>query len=525
MRKKSLWLSLSLLGCMAAAYAGPRPQRGHGGEVPWLTLEVAEATRRTRPMLVYFGAEWCAPCKILETQVFNQPEVASAMKELVPVYIDGDRDGASQLMERFKVAVYPTLLVIDPDGKEKGRFVGSSEKAEVLAFLKTSATPDTPLTLLDATAEGSSLTPAQWQTLATLHVLDAFDAQFQGESSKAAVRAKRGKLSKALAAARANAALPTSIADILAVKLLLIDALIDKPAEAIPAHRAALTSALGKTEVVLRVRLELIDYAEAFLDYLEPEQDNGRSELAKLFVAALERLYDHPETTPAWKMAILATELPMLPLASKNVDADKTRFADRVEAELKLADTSAKRLAIAQAAARVLRRTGRELRGEAVLRETLKMSPDAYYLLGTLAGYAQLRGDLDGYLEISERAYRLSLERTNGLGSGSSWLKALIAHSPHDTDRITAAAEEVLGHAMAAGDAYLGWTDETMKFIANTLGTWMSAGDKAGAPAADRITVRFRAVCESLRNDAAQAKACDETFALLAKPEIEPAKS
>lgn len=515
-----------LLGtCLHEAAAGPRPQRGHGGDIPWITLDAAEAKPRAQPMLVYFGAEWCAPCKTLETQVFNQSDVTAAMAGLLPVYIDGDRDGASQAMERFKVAVFPTLLVIDAEGKERGRFVGSSEKAEVLAFLASSTVAETPAFLLGIAADGKTLSASQWRTLATIHVLDAWDALYLDDAAKQAAREKRENLARAAAAARADRAAPTTVADALALKLLVIDAIDAKPKEPMAMHRSTLSSVLAKPELSLALRAEVIGSSENFLDYLEPDAGPNRTALAEQLMRALERIYDQPGTTASSKLEILGTELVLLPMTSKDIDADKTRFAERVEGELKLATTTAERLAIAQQAARVLRRTGRELRAEAVLRETLKAAPDAYYLLGTLAAYAQLRGDADAQLELSERAYRLSLDRTSGLGYGSAWLKALIAHSPKETTRIAIAAEEVLGHAIAEGDVYLGWGDDTMKDIANTLGAWMATGDKPGAPMSARILARFKAVCDSVRDTPAQAEACQGNLVLLAKPEAEPANS
>lgn len=517
------WLALFLV--CASAVAGPRPQRGHDGDIDWVTLETAESSRRTWPMLVYFGAAWCAPCKVLETQVFNQPEVRRAMDRLIPVYVDGDRDNASALMERFKVVVFPTLLVIDVDGREKGRFVGSSEKAEMLAFLRTSTAPETPASLLEAFVAGKTLTAGQWQMLSGIYVLDAGTAKFIDEDASRALALKRDNLSKALAAARKDPALPDTVEWVLGVKLLLLDATGDKPKDRIPEHHAALAAVLDQPGLQVLLRQELIEYAEAFLDYLEPEAGDARTTLARRLVTALEHLYTHPDTTPAWKLAILDTELALLPMASDDRDADKTRFAERVEAELSKADTPAKRLAVAQTAARILRMTGRELRGEAVLRETLEASPEAYYLLSTLAAYAKLRGDMEAHLSLSEQAYRRSLRHAPGIAQGAAWVSSLIASSPTDAERIASATGEVLQRAAAEGDAYLAWGGETMKRMANDLGMWMTTGAMPGASVASRIAADFKALCRSLNTDAVQVQACEGDVARLAKPEAPPANT
>ena len=111
-----------LLALVVAIVATSLHARPNPGTVPWTTLESADAADGLR--LLYFGAEWCAPCRALETGVFDQPGIAAALTAFTPIYIDGDDVRTPARMEHFAVVVFPTLLVVDDDDKEVARFVG-----------------------------------------------------------------------------------------------------------------------------------------------------------------------------------------------------------------------------------------------------------------------------------------------------------------------------------------------------------------------------------------------------------------
>lgn len=74
------------------------------------------------------GLEWCGWCKALEKEVFSQPEFIGYAKEnLVCVLLDYSRSGHStnaafaqqheMLLEKFRVQGFPTVIIMDPQGK------------------------------------------------------------------------------------------------------------------------------------------------------------------------------------------------------------------------------------------------------------------------------------------------------------------------------------------------------------------------------------------------------------------------
>lgn len=87
----------------------------------WLTdFEQAKeiAKREDRPILLDFGAEWCAACKRLERETFAAPNVASALARFVKVKVDctEETDENLKLQMQFQATSLPTVAFLKPDG-------------------------------------------------------------------------------------------------------------------------------------------------------------------------------------------------------------------------------------------------------------------------------------------------------------------------------------------------------------------------------------------------------------------------
>ena len=90
-------------------------------------LEAARgrAQRESRPMLVDFGAAWCAACKELDKVTFSSPLVAPEMARFVNVKVDAtntDDPKVEAALASFKVVGLPTVVLFDSHGKEAARY-------------------------------------------------------------------------------------------------------------------------------------------------------------------------------------------------------------------------------------------------------------------------------------------------------------------------------------------------------------------------------------------------------------------
>src|SRR5262245_10724148 len=76
------------------------------------------AQASNKPVLLYWGAQWCPPCKQLKSAVFSRPDFIEKSKLFVAVYLDGDLPDAQKWGDVFRVTGYPTVVVLKPDRTE-----------------------------------------------------------------------------------------------------------------------------------------------------------------------------------------------------------------------------------------------------------------------------------------------------------------------------------------------------------------------------------------------------------------------
>lgn len=89
-------------------------------KIAWIRdpqFALARAKVEGRVTMLYFTAEWCAFCRQLGTTVLADDKVVAATQRLIPVYLDCTKKGDNtELMTRYKVQGFPTILYVDPDG-------------------------------------------------------------------------------------------------------------------------------------------------------------------------------------------------------------------------------------------------------------------------------------------------------------------------------------------------------------------------------------------------------------------------
>lgn len=89
----------------------------------WLTDEAAAlamAAEHKWPVIIDFGAEWCAACKQLQNQTFSKPAVEKELARFVKVYIDCTEETPENqaLQAKYKSLSLPTIVFKDSNGNE-----------------------------------------------------------------------------------------------------------------------------------------------------------------------------------------------------------------------------------------------------------------------------------------------------------------------------------------------------------------------------------------------------------------------
>lgn len=104
-----------------------------------LSQAMARAIERNRPAVIYFTADWCVSCRVIEREVFENDAVQAALGsvDLIKVDVTRSTPETRALMEDYGVVGPPTLAFFTPDGIEapQTRLVGEVSARKVLAAL------------------------------------------------------------------------------------------------------------------------------------------------------------------------------------------------------------------------------------------------------------------------------------------------------------------------------------------------------------------------------------------------------
>lgn len=170
-RSRSLWAGAARAGGLAAALWGALLMAGaaSGAEDPWRPLSgltgpmsagpatqpaapadvvsdhnalasaVAAAGEAGLPSLVYFTADWCVSCKVIDRTVFANQAVQTALHgaRLIEVDVTRTTPATTDLLETFGVVGPPTMIFLDASASEPAgsRLVGEMGARDVLESL------------------------------------------------------------------------------------------------------------------------------------------------------------------------------------------------------------------------------------------------------------------------------------------------------------------------------------------------------------------------------------------------------
>lgn len=110
------------LGLAAVLLIPGAPREG----IVWATYSgeaLARARQEGKPVMIDAYADWCLPCKELDTFTFTDPAVRSAAEGLVRLKLDLTRiesgSEAERARGRFGILGVPTILFLDSSGRER----------------------------------------------------------------------------------------------------------------------------------------------------------------------------------------------------------------------------------------------------------------------------------------------------------------------------------------------------------------------------------------------------------------------
>lgn len=84
-------------------------------------------------MMVSFHADWCGPCKQMQSTTFKDEKVKEALKKYVLVDLNSDQNKAA--VKEFEVEGLPTNIIAHSDGRVVDKVVGFKDAAAFSEWL------------------------------------------------------------------------------------------------------------------------------------------------------------------------------------------------------------------------------------------------------------------------------------------------------------------------------------------------------------------------------------------------------
>jgi thiol:disulfide interchange protein len=122
----------------------PSPKSSAQAAINWRAYDaplVQQAVAEGRPVLLEFTADWCANCKIVNTRIYRDPEVAGLIREkdVVPVKADTtliDYPATRDFKELYgEAGNVPVSILLRPDGVQE-KLRGIFDKEQLVRILK-----------------------------------------------------------------------------------------------------------------------------------------------------------------------------------------------------------------------------------------------------------------------------------------------------------------------------------------------------------------------------------------------------
>lgn len=102
-----------------------------------------DARKSGSPVVLYFEADWCAPCKEMHARTFRAPQVLANAAGIRFFRVDMTNPNGylAVVQKSFQVLGEPTIIVFGTDGKERSRRFGFVAPDVFAKMLSESRTP------------------------------------------------------------------------------------------------------------------------------------------------------------------------------------------------------------------------------------------------------------------------------------------------------------------------------------------------------------------------------------------------
>ncbi|MCK9304523.1 MAG: thioredoxin family protein [Bacteroidales bacterium] len=121
-------------------------------------LAKAAAAKKKAPKIVFVDCYtvWCGPCKYMTNTVFPMEHVGEYFnKNFVNIKIDMEKGEGIDIKNKYNIRAFPTFLILDAQGNEINRILGSAEADVFIEKVKKAQDPSTSPAAKKAVYEGN----------------------------------------------------------------------------------------------------------------------------------------------------------------------------------------------------------------------------------------------------------------------------------------------------------------------------------------------------------------------------------
>lgn len=98
---------------------------------------LAMAETEKKPIFVDFYTDWCAPCKWMDKDAFQNESAAKYFnKNVISVKLNAEEGEGIELAQKFKIKAVPTLIYLRPNGTEIERHIGQASASNIVSMAK-----------------------------------------------------------------------------------------------------------------------------------------------------------------------------------------------------------------------------------------------------------------------------------------------------------------------------------------------------------------------------------------------------
>jgi protein disulfide-isomerase len=470
------------------------------------------AKRENRPVLLYWGAEWCPFCHTLKSTVFPRPDFIAKSHLFLPVYLDGDDEGAQKWGEQFGIQGYPTLIVLDAEQHEIIRLGAGRDVSQYAAILDMALDNLQPADVLLQTAGGGKvLTADECRRLAynswELDTLDSGGYAARAQQMQAAAAQCPDDLKLERASLTIYAAFYAANAESDA-----LDAPKSQPSARLIALTDQVAGILGQQELAVSSAESLQVLDEAFFKAARARGAKIAPDLRDSFVGVMDAAATDKRYVLADQLGFVDAKLRALKALNDSkyhYPKDLIAAVDmRIDEALTAEQNQYVRSGLVNASLNILEDTGDYDKAYEIAKAEIARSATPYYYEGDLAQIAERQGHRDEAISLLDQAYRDSQGPATRFQWGQLYVSGLLRLTPKDPARIQEASSSVLAE-LDGPDRIYRRARVRLEKLDHELRAWNDASKGQYNGVLQSLHARMQQICVKIPDKEPARESCD----------------